>query len=227
MINTKERLIVIGGCGLAFLSAALNIEFLIKTGTSVSHLTGDLSRIAPDLIQGKAQMMTSALSLIIATVGFVLGAVLAGFTIHQHQLEFSKPYGRTLLVISGCVLCAFILQNTMQNASIFFAAFACGLQNAMATTYKGLILRTTHMTGILTDLGSNLGMKIRGTKVPIFKIIIPVSLCISFISGSLFGAVMDLYLKQPILLWLAIFYLIGGIIYVITKPQLMKLSNTS
>jgi|GEM_PF-5134493 len=38
---------------------------------------------------------------------------------------------------------------------------ACGFQNALATHY-GLVLRTTHVTGLLTDLGTNLGMRLRG-----------------------------------------------------------------
>ncbi len=45
------------------------------------------------------------------------------------------------------------------------ASAACGLQNAMATTYSGAIVRSTHLTGIFTDLGLMLGGKLRGNPV--------------------------------------------------------------
>ena len=36
-------------------------------------------------------------------------------------------------------------------------AGACGLQNAMCTSHFGAIVRTTHVTGTVTDIGSTLG----------------------------------------------------------------------
>jgi len=38
-----------------------------------------------------------------------------------------------------------------------FAAAACGLQNAMCTSHFGAIVRTTHVTGTVTDIGSTSG----------------------------------------------------------------------
>ena len=45
---------------------------------------------------------------------------------------------------------------------LLLASAACGLQNALATTYSGAIVRTTHVTGIFTDLGIMLGAIFRG-----------------------------------------------------------------
>ncbi|WP_156312572.1 DUF1275 family protein [Marinagarivorans algicola] len=42
------------------------------------------------------------------------------------------------------------------------ASSACGLQNALITIYSGAVIRTTHTTGIFTDLGIMLGSKLRG-----------------------------------------------------------------
>merc|ERR1719357_1841543 len=44
---------------------------------------------------------------------------------------------------------------------MYFAALACGLQNGMCTMHLGSIVRTTHVTGLSTDLGTNLGRLIR------------------------------------------------------------------
>merc|ERR1711981_773115 len=39
----------------------------------------------------------------------------------------------------------------------FLAAAACGLQNAMTTHWGGAVTRTTHVTGLFTDVGLLLG----------------------------------------------------------------------
>jgi uncharacterized membrane protein YoaK (UPF0700 family) len=44
----------------------------------------------------------------------------------------------------------------------FWASAACGLQNAMVSTYSGAIIRTTHITGTVTDLGAMIGQYLRG-----------------------------------------------------------------
>merc|ERR1719230_1699959 len=41
--------------------------------------------------------------------------------------------------------------------SACFASTAAGLQNAMCTSHFGAIVRTTHVTGTVTDIGSSLG----------------------------------------------------------------------
>jgi uncharacterized membrane protein YoaK (UPF0700 family) len=42
---------------------------------------------------------------------------------------------------------------------------ACGLQNAMATGYSGAVIRTTHVTGIVTALGIAVGLAARRERV--------------------------------------------------------------
>lgn len=69
----------------------------------------------------------------------------------------------------------------------FFASAACGLQNALATTYSDAVIRTTHVTGIFTDLGIMLGRLIKGEaldrrKAKLFLIII-----MAFIFGGTLG----------------------------------------
>ncbi len=43
--------------------------------------------------------------------------------------------------------------------AMILAAAACGLQNGMFSNYRGMVLRTSHMTGTLTDLGILLGRR--------------------------------------------------------------------
>ena len=104
MFTTHPKWIVMGGCILAFLSAATNAGFLIQLGTSVSHLTGDVSKVAVDAVRGSHEMAVDAIRLAIAAVSFVCGAVGAGYFIHHPNLDLDRPYGRSVSCIGLCLL---------------------------------------------------------------------------------------------------------------------------
>jgi uncharacterized membrane protein YoaK (UPF0700 family) len=72
----------------------------------------------------------------------------------------------------------------------FFASAACGLQNALATTYSGAVIRTTHVTGIFTDLGIMLGEVIRGKTLDKRKAKLFLMIISGFISGGTLGALL-------------------------------------
>lgn len=201
---------MIGGCCLAFLSAAVNAVFLIRVGASVAHLTGDVSNAAVSYMYSDIQLQSTASKLIAAMVGFVSGAATAGYFIHHPTLEFSRPYGRSVSVIGACLIGAHYTLAAIPILAVILASFACGLQNALSTHYRGIILRTTHVTGLLTDLGSNIGMKLKGHLIPYWKITVPLLLVASFFAGACFGTILVFYLDVPYLLILAAMYLIGG-----------------
>ncbi|MGL5016935.1 MAG: YoaK family protein [Luteolibacter sp.] len=207
----QPKWVIVGGCCLAFLGAAVNACYLIQLGTSVSHLTGDVSKVAMNAVEGHSRISAAAVHLIAAAVSFVLGASTAGFFIHHPSIEFSRPYGRAITAIGLCLVGAHFSFATLPVLSICLASFACGFQNALATHYRGMILRTTHITGLLTDLGTNLGMKLKGHQIAIWKLMVPTCLVLSFFCGAVFGSVLVIFTIGPALLILAALYLAGGI----------------
>lgn len=207
----QPKWVIVGGCCLAFLGAAVNACYLIQLGTSVSHLTGDVSKVAMNAVEGHSRISAAAVHLIAAAVSFVLGASTAGFFIHHPSIEFSRPYGRAITAIGLCLVGAHFSFATLPILSICLASFACGFQNALATHYRGMILRTTHITGLLTDLGTNLGMKLKGHQIAFWKLMVPTFLVLSFFCGAVFGSVLVIFKIGPALLILAALYLTGGI----------------
>lgn len=147
----------------------------------------------------------------------MLGASTAGFFIHHPAIEFSRPYGRSVTAIGLCLIGAHFSFTGMPVLSICLASFACGFQNALATHYRGMVLRTTHITGLLTDLGTNLGMKLKGHQIPWWKLMVPTCLVLSFFCGAVFGSTLVLFTNGPALLILAAMYLAGGIGWSISK----------
>ena len=202
--------VLVAGCFLAFLSAAVNAVFLVHVGASVSHLTGDVSRAAVEVAGAQSGHNRSAAYLLYATLSFVTGSTSAGFLIHHPDLQIVRPYGRSIAGIGLCLLFAHFLIQKHPIQALALSAFACGFQNALTTTYKGIILRTTHVTGLLTDFGSNLGMRLRGRPVPLRNVMVPLVLSVSFFAGAAAGSVLVIWGKGPPLLFLASVYVLGG-----------------
>lgn len=217
--------ILLGGCSLAFLAAALNAAFMLRIGMSVSHLTGDLARFAMDLTVVGRESGAALVHLLAALSGFVLGAMGAGFFIHHPRLEFTRPYGRSITCIGALLILAHGLLGPLPALAVLLAAAACGLQNALATHFRGVILRTTHVTGLLTDLGVLLGMRLRGYDVESWKIAVPLALVLAFSLGAAAGALLVLQADGRAVLVLGCAYLLGGLGWTVVKHRILKLGQ--
>jgi uncharacterized membrane protein YoaK (UPF0700 family) len=90
---------------------------------------------------------------------------LSAVIVRQGALKLGRRYGFVLILEAGCLFTAWWLLEQNNSGGEFLAAFACGIQNAMASSYSGAVIRTTHMTGIITDLGIALGHAVRGESV--------------------------------------------------------------
>ena len=76
--------------------------------------------------------------------GFLSGAVISGIIIGVGNLKASVEYPIVLTIESAVLATSFFLFQSKAAFALFIVAFACGLQNAMASNYLGLIIRTTH-----------------------------------------------------------------------------------
>ncbi|CAA6679053.1 MULTISPECIES: YoaK family protein [unclassified Lentimonas] len=202
--------IVIGGCLLAFGASFLNTGFLLSMGTSVSHLTGDIARIGSGLSAfGNAEGF-HILNVATATAGFILGAIISGFLLHHPTVEISKPYGRILSVLGISLVAAHYSHIHYSILSIAIASAACGVQNALASRYRGMVLRTTHLTGLFTDFGIHLGMKLRGHRIESWKLSIPIFITVSFLLGAIASSAFIQAEKDNWLFVAGIGYLVSG-----------------
>lgn len=177
----------LGGALLAFIAGSVNsVAVLQFHHQAVSHVTGSVTLLGIAAIEKNTALLWQ-MSLMIAS--FFLGATLSGTIIRDDTLRFGRRYGVALAVES--VLLAMALYFLRQNMLVgdYLASVACGLQNAMATTYSGAIVRTTHMTGILTDLGISLGHALRGLGIDSARLRLHLGLFVGFVSGSAAGGI--------------------------------------
>jgi len=148
---------------LAFVMAGLaghvNSAMLLAFGLPVSQMTGTATHMSEGLALSDATVVLTAAAILVAFVG---GATLSGLLIGRHQFPESPRYAWALGIETGLLLTAGGLASLgLPTASLATAAVACGLQNALVASYRGLLIRTTHVTGIVTDIGAHLAKSIR------------------------------------------------------------------
>jgi len=106
-----------------------------------------------------------------------------------------------LLVLESALLTvAWIILASGSRYYLPLIGLAAGLQNALATQYSRATVRTTHMTGILTDLGIALGKWAARRGVTRWRVVLYLSILGGFIRGGATGAAMSLTLRDNALL---------------------------
>jgi len=120
----------------------------------VSHMTGAVSYLGIELAGGHSHDAIATLSIILA---FMVGAGVAGFILGAEKLAPGRRYGVALLCEAGLLALAMLLLVSGRSVGVSLIAMACGLQNATTSSYCGLMIRTTHVTGTVTDIGVMMG----------------------------------------------------------------------
>ena len=183
--RVRLTLAAAGGAWLAFVAGYVDAVFFRLAGVAVTHVTGNAALFSAD---AAASNFDNAARLGAVVGCFVIGAILSGVIVGSPSLRSGRRYG-VVLVIEGLLLAgaaAVFAQST--TASACLAASAAGLQNAMASTYMGLIVRTSHLTGIATDIGFLIGCLLRGRRFEPWRLGLLFLLAAGFVGGAVTGA---------------------------------------
>jgi uncharacterized membrane protein YoaK (UPF0700 family) len=189
MIFAKlPRWVLFGGMLLAFIAGIINATgFLGVQHQGITHLTGTTTLLGTAIGQGDVARMLHFAAMIGA---FVAGCVASGVIIQDSTLRLGRRYGVVLTIEAMLLIVAVPLLGSGHPAGDYLASAACGLQNAMASTYSGAVLRTTHVSGTLTDLGIFLGHWLRGLPIDVRRARLLSALVVSFLAGAVAGTVL-------------------------------------
>ncbi|KAJ3299210.1 hypothetical protein HK104_009743 [Borealophlyctis nickersoniae] len=211
--------IVIGGCLLAANAGFINVITLTGVfSVTVSHLTGNVSRVAIALFNADITTLMLVTSICFS---FSFGSFIAGLMVGDHKFRLGHAYGYALLIESACLFASFIFLRRELVVGEWCAAFACGLQNALATSYSGAVVRTTHMTGIITDIGNIIGQACRrDSKAETWRLKVHIPLLLSYLVGGMFGQASYLVIKENSLLLPCFFT--GGVACVYLMLPMVK-----
>ncbi len=161
MIKKIHNWVIAGASFLSFSAGYINAIGLFHQ-SPITHVTGSISQVAINFENGQ---YVHALHFAALLLSFFIGCVVSGFIVQESVLKLGRRYGIVFLLEGLCLFAAVPFLNRASNVGYYLAAFAFGLQNAMATTYSGALVRTTHLTGLLNDFGIAVGHALRGLPI--------------------------------------------------------------
>ena len=156
-VHFQSRLAI----SLAWVAGYVNTSAVLTCGVVTSHVTGHAGALGKD-VAGRAWSDAAFLGVLIGA--FLIGAMLSGLA-----LELGRERGwRSIYVLPAAIelalLAAFAIGVRLHDATAVevggtlwwmttMAAMAMGVQNATITRISSGVVRTTHLTGVVTDLG--------------------------------------------------------------------------
>jgi uncharacterized membrane protein YoaK (UPF0700 family) len=151
------------GLLLAFNAGAVNAGGFLVVHFYTSHMTGFLALLADSLVLGHTTLVLGAVG---ALWAFMSGAGTTAIMVHwaRHR-RLRSTYALPLLVEAVLLLLFGLMGAITLNwhtpfavpMTVLLLAFLMGLQNAVVTKMSSAQIRTTHMTGVVTDIGMELG----------------------------------------------------------------------
>ncbi|WP_374593566.1 YoaK family protein [Aquabacterium sp.] len=211
------------GYSLTFIAGAANAGGFLAVGQYTSHMSGIVSGMADALALGNLWMAAAA---VVALAAFVGGAATTAVLTNWARLrQLRSQYALSLLLEAALLLVfgmsgAFLAtqRELLLPATVVLLCFIMGLQNAIITKISKAEIRTTHVTGLVTDLGIELGklayynrarcsprQQVRANRD---KLGLHLRLLLSFASGGLVGALAFKHLgfsaTLPLAAWLTV-----------------------
>lgn len=228
---------------LSFKAGMLNAAGFLFAGYFVSHVTGFGTQIG---ITIGHEEYAFGIELLVIPVSFILGGFVTSLILDVDYDEKKIPrydYVQLLIttmlgVISILFLIDFydssVLPMKHDDNTIFLIAllcFVCGLKNGLSTWSTSGKIRTTHLTGLSTDIGLHLPKVVLGrsfnSRFPEEKIVTYTRLItlLSFSLGSFFSA-MFIHKLGEMIFYVSFMISIGLLYISITnRKRLVKLSK--
>lgn len=159
--RTPQRNLRLGAV-LAFVAGATNAGGFLAVGQYTSHMTGIVSAMGDHLVLGHAASVLAALA---ALLSFLFGAMTTAILVNWGLRRAMHGAYALPLVVEASLLLAFGLLGAslglrtalLVPVTVLLLCFIMGLQNAVISKISRAEIRTTHVTGLVTDLGIELG----------------------------------------------------------------------
>lgn len=152
---------------LAFIAGSVNAGGFLGAHRFVSHITGFATLFGSGAARGE---WSEAIGILSVPIFFLMGVMVSAYLVDREVDRNRHPH--YTLVMSLVCLCLLVAafgghfhlfgefgSEPRIGKDYFFLALLCaasGLQNAAISSASGNTVRTTHLTGVTTDLGTGL-----------------------------------------------------------------------
>jgi uncharacterized membrane protein YoaK (UPF0700 family) len=145
---------------LALIAGVLNSVGFVAVSVYTSHMTGLTASVADHLVLGSFSLVWVGLE---AIGSFVLGAMTCALLFNWGRRRGLHGRYANVLVLEALLILAFggladrLVWEHRDHVFVAVLCFTMGLQNAIITKISAAQIRTTHVTGMVTDIGIELG----------------------------------------------------------------------
>ena len=194
---------------LSFVAGMVNIAGVLGLKTLTTNVTGHFAYFSEEV---EREQYLVAFIFLLYILAFLLGAFISNFLVEHFgrlkpSIAHTFPIGLeiALLVGAGLFYECHLLGNGHHHFIACMLLMAMGIQNALVTKVSESVVRTTHLTGLFTDLGIELSQLFFYTK-PAEKtklnksIRLRMSIILFFFSGCLLGGYLFKFLHLYTLL---------------------------
>jgi uncharacterized membrane protein YoaK (UPF0700 family) len=217
---------------MAFVAGAVNAGGFLAVGHYTSHMTGVASTMADMVALGDLETALAALAMMLS---FMAGAFLCTTLISLGQRRRMRSrYALTLVLEAGFLLLFGLMGARLETeirftlpTTVMLLCLIMGMHNAVTSIISGAAVRTTHMTGTVTDIGIELSRLAyvnrhqRPGRERIVanrqKLILLLLLLVSFIGGGVTGALAFKHVGYKATIPLAIF-----LCFLAARPLLLE-----
>ncbi len=206
---------------LSFVAGVVNITGVMSVKTLTTNITGHFAYFAEEIMR---KDFAAAITFFVFTLIFLLGAFTSNFIseyVAKSNSNFSHIIPIALEILILAIVASFESPMSLDNLEGKFLAsamlFAMGIQNSLVTKISQSTVRTTHLTGLFTDLGIELSQlffykKPEETKKLKTNIYLRISIISFFFIGCVLGGFIYSFFNIKTL-FVACFFLFIALLY--------------
>lgn len=218
---------------LSFVAGLVNITGLLALKTLTTNVTGHFAFFAEEIMK---RDYATALTFLIFTLFFLMGSFISNFLtelVQQEKPDLSHivPMALEIIVLFSVGFWGTQSELLLLEGKViaFALLFAMGIQNSLVTKVSKSIVRTTHLTGLFTDLGIELSQlffykKPEETKQLKTNIYLKIAIITFFFLGCFIGGYIYLQLELKTL-FVAVFFLLIALFYDAIRLQFHRIKR--
>ena len=201
---------------LSFVAGLVNVAGFLAAQKLTTNVTGHFAFFVDEVFK---QNFWEGFNYFLYILFFFLGSFFSGFSIEvtskiNDRFIYRIPVITESLILIVVALLGKDLISNAPNILAYSLLFAMGLQNSLVTSISNATVRTTHLTGLFTDLGIELSQlffyKLKEQKDKLYSSIkLRLTIISFFFLGGLFGGIAYSKMKLHVLFFASLLLLLG------------------
>lgn len=197
---------------LSFIAGIVNIAGVLSVATLTTNVTGHFAYFAEEI---SLKNYSKAITFLLFILSFLVGAFTCNTLIEITSLKKPRIAHALPMLIEVAILLIIGFGFVKHHEYIaYLLLFSMGIQNALVTQISQSVVRTTHLTGLFTDLGIEISQLFFYRK-PVEKsrlrrsIFLRLSIILCFFLGGVLGGIFYEKYELKILLFAALSLIIA------------------